>query len=107
MTSVATSPARRAVLSAAGVAYVACETAVSYRARALPPFKLEFEHQDDQWTVADRDTGVFGSGTTLFAAVQDFSEAVREHVDVLERQEELSDALAEQLRYLHTRLRRT
>ena len=62
------------------------------------------EQQEGYWTVRNRETGIFGSGPDREAAVEDFERALREHFDVLERQDELSDDLAAQFGYLRQRL---
>jgi len=58
------------------------------------------EEQDGRWTVRDVETGIFGTGPDAQAAHRDFERALREHRDVLERQEELSPELTVQLAYL-------
>jgi hypothetical protein len=63
-----------------------------------------FEEHEDYWTVRDRETGIFGSGPTREAALEDFQRALRDHFNVLTRQAELSDDLAAQLVYLRQRL---
>lgn len=81
------------------------QNVTTYTVCAGPSFAIEVQLHAEQWTVRDRETGIFGVGATPSEAVADFSQAVREHVDVLQRQEMLSDDLAEQLRYLTARLR--
>lgn len=56
------------------------------------------------WTIRDGFTGIFGSGATPEAAYEDFQRALREHLDVLSRQDVLSDDLSAQLAYLRHRL---
>jgi predicted RNase H-like HicB family nuclease len=62
------------------------------------------EEHDGYWTVHDVETGIFGSGETQEAAREDFERALHEHLDVLERQDSLSDELTAQLTYLRFRL---
>jgi hypothetical protein len=62
------------------------------------------EEHDGHWTVRNPETGIFGSGPDRDAAVEDFERALREHLDVLGRQAELSDDLTAQLVYLRQRL---
>lgn len=58
------------------------------------------EESEVGWTVRDIATGIFGVGATMGEAYYDLLVAQREHLDVLERQPELSKDLAEQLEYL-------
>jgi hypothetical protein len=62
------------------------------------------EEQDGYWTVTNAQTGIFGSGPTPDDAFSDFAAALREHLDVLERQDALAPALAEQFAYLRGRI---
>lgn len=62
------------------------------------------EEHEGGWTVRDIETGIFGTGSDMDAAVEDFSLALREHLDVLERQSALSEELEAQIRYLRRRL---
>lgn len=55
------------------------------------------------FSVYDPLTGVFGSGGDPRKALQDLSAALREHREVLERQESLSPALQHQLDQLRRR----
>lgn len=61
---------------------------------------LEVAESDGVWTLADRETGIFGAGPDQDSAARDFAAALREHRDVLERQATLSEELQAQLRYL-------
>lgn len=61
---------------------------------------IEIEEHAGYWTVVDPDTGIFGSGPDESMALEDFFRALREHLDVLSRQEHLSEALNRQLEYL-------
>ena len=58
------------------------------------------DEHDGYWIVRDVETGIFGTGPDAAAAHQDLERALREHLDVLERQEELSSELTAQLAYL-------
>lgn len=62
------------------------------------------EEVDGVWTVRDLETGIFGTGSERATALDDFEAALREHLDVLERQPALSEELQAQLRYLRIRL---
>ena len=62
------------------------------------------EEHDGYWTIHDPVTGIFGSGPDRETAHADFERALREHLDVLERQHELSPELSSQLAYLRQRL---
>jgi hypothetical protein len=79
----------------------------SYAIPVRPGFRLDVRHAEGRWTIVDRETGVFGTGDDPSAAIRDFQRAVAEHLDVLQRQESLSDELAAQLNYLRTRVSRT
>jgi hypothetical protein len=52
------------------------------------------------FAVSDLVTGIFGFGSDLNKAIRDLSHALREHRDVLERQDALSPDLERQLAYL-------
>jgi hypothetical protein len=94
------------------VAHVAAEfsyasvftPAEAYTLRARPGFPIDVEHDGGVWILADPETGVHGAGETPSDAVRDFFRAVHEHVEVLERQAELSADLQAQLSYLRDRL---
>ncbi len=64
----------------------------------------EIEELDGMFTVHDPVTGIFGTGTSRALSLEDFMQALREHADVLGRQERLSPALADQLKYLRALL---
>lgn len=84
--------------------YVTAEAAAeTYLIEARPAFDLELQYTGARWTVRDLETGIFGAGDTPSEALLDFQRAAREHLDVLQRQESLSDDLAAQLDYLRTR----
>ena len=89
------------------VTYVPVETAdTSYVFAVTASFQLaiEWSGESESWVVRDVPTGVFGQGSTLSEAVRDFQVAAAEHLDVLERQPELSAALAAQRDYLRERV---
>lgn len=76
-----------------------------YTRQTLTFSATEFlEEVDGIWTVRDLQTGVFGTGADRQAALEDFDAALHEHLDVLERQPSLSEALQGQLHYLRGRL---
>lgn len=71
------------------------------------PFAYEFRQEDDgYWIVRDTETGIFGHGDDLPAAVADFHIAAAQHLDVLEREPALSEELSRQREYLRARIRR-
>jgi hypothetical protein len=82
------------------------ERRIAYTITARPGFAtvLTYDEPQNRWTVAERETGIFGQGDTPSAAIADFQRAVLEHLDVLERQPALSDELAAQLEYLRERI---
>lgn len=85
--------------------YVESEANVTYTISARPAFRVDVEeHDDGTFAVVDQETGIFGHGEDLSAALRDFERAVLEHLDVLGRQPALSDDLAAQLSYLRERL---
>ena len=82
-------------------------TVLVYRVpRGRKRFQLQRQREGDTFLVTDLPTGIFGSGSDLNAAIRDFYVAAAEHLDVLERQDELSDELAAQREYLRARVRR-
>ena len=64
------------------------------------PVRWEWHRTETGFTVCDRVTGVFGFGSDLNEAIRDLAHALREHRDVLERQDALSANLQHQLKYL-------
>jgi hypothetical protein len=58
------------------------------------------EQAGSNWTATDLRTGVFGVGTDKESALEDLRVALDEHLDMLERQPELSQGLRAQLEYL-------
>jgi hypothetical protein len=76
----------------------------SYTVERAPSFQVAVHRTGETWTVADQETGIYGAGASPSEALDDFLRAVKEHLDVLERQELLSDDLTAQLRYLRERV---
>jgi hypothetical protein len=76
----------------------------SYAIPLRPGFDLDVDRAGGRWTLVDRETGIFGSGDDPSAAIRDFFRAVQEHLDVLQRQPELTDELTAQLTYLRHRV---
>ena len=76
----------------------------TYEVRPRPPLRIALEHEGSDVVVREVETGIFGVGPDHWAAFRDFSVALQEHVDVLERQDVLSDALHQQLEYLRERV---
>lgn len=70
-------------------------------------FQTAYRRDGDTRIIIDLPTGIFGSGPDLDAAISDFHTAAAEHLDVLERQIELSAELAAQREYLRKRVRRS
>lgn len=62
--------------------------------------RWSLERVDDGFVANDLATGIFGYGEGPNEAIVDLVHALREHREVLERQDELSPDLAEQLAYL-------
>jgi hypothetical protein len=82
----------------------AFKPAEHYTVPARPGFALRVERDGDTWIIDDPLAGVHGAGQSPSEALRDFQAATLEHVDVLERQETLSDALCAQLKYLRARI---
>jgi hypothetical protein len=78
----------------------------SYTVQMRPGFHLSRERDGDRWIVTDADSGIHGVGQSPGDALADFFQAARQHLDVLERQNSLSDDLAAQFEYLRERIRR-
>jgi hypothetical protein len=78
--------------------------AASYEVEPTPTFDLELVRDGAHWLVRDLPSGIHGCGDAPTDALDDFMRAVREHLDVLERQGALTDALAAQLDYLRSRI---
>lgn len=84
--------------SAAGNVIATARFVVTWSAHTI------IEQREAYVTVVDTETGIFGSGADYAAALEDFERALREHFDVLNRQDALSPELEAQLRYLRDRL---
>lgn len=78
--------------------------ATCYVVHTRPHFDLVPGRTGDLWTVVDKVTGIHGVGEAPTDALADFWHAVAEHLDVLERQEALSEDLAAQRDYLRDRV---
>lgn len=76
----------------------------SYVVPVRPAFALSHTRTETGWVVTDRPSGIHGYGEDVVAALNDFMAAAREHLDVLERQEALSDDLIVQRDYLRARI---
>jgi hypothetical protein len=72
---------------------------------APPSLAVQVVHEKGRILVVERRTAIYGEGPTHLDAIRDFQRAIREHLDVLERQPELSPELADQLDYLRPRVR--
>lgn len=69
-------------------------------------FQLQYRRDGATRVVVDLPTGIWGAGSDVGAAMRDFRVAAREHLDVLERQERLSEELVAQRDYLRERIPR-
>jgi hypothetical protein len=69
-----------------------------------PASRWKLEVTENGFIVSDRLTGIFGFGAEPIEAIRDLADALVEHRDVLERQENLSAGLQEQLDYLRALL---
>lgn len=69
-------------------------------------FQLEYRRDGENRVVVDLPTGIWGAGSDVNAAMRDFRVVAREHLDVLERQERLSEELVAQRHYLRERIPR-
>ncbi len=79
-------------------------SAGQYVVQGRRQFHVEVERDGGAWIVHDRVSGIHGAGETPSEALGDFQRAAREHLDVLERQDALSEDLEAQLRYLRERV---
>jgi len=66
------------------------------------PVRVRIDQDSDLTSVADIETGVFGAGDTLQAAVEDFRAALQDHLTVLAQQPALSPDLQHQLEFLRS-----
>jgi hypothetical protein len=78
----------------------------SYGISPAPSFAFEVRQGSGYWIVRDAETGIYGDAEDALGALKDFFRAVEQHLDVLERQDALSDALFRQRDYLRARVRR-
>lgn len=78
----------------------------SYKITPAPSFDFKLQRGGDYWIVRDRQTGIYGDAENLSEALEEFYRAAAQHLDVLERQDALSEELSWQLNYLRTRVRR-
>jgi hypothetical protein len=78
-------------------------TGTSYRLPRRPKLAVVLDHADGEVVVREANVGIFGTGADAMAAIADFRQAVREHLEVLEHQPALAPGLAEQLEYLRER----
>lgn len=69
------------------------------------PIRVQIDSTPEGFTVAEPETGIFGAGQDLPSALQDFRVALREHLDVLESSQALSEDLQRQLSFLRRHLR--
>ena len=107
MTVTASATDEGAVAYTEGVAYALLQGGSPeehYVFRGRPQFRVEVEREGEVWIVHDRVTGIHGAGETPSDALGDFQRAVTEHLDVLERQDAISEDLQVQLLYLRERV---
>ncbi len=71
------------------------------------PVRVRIEAEDGSFYAEEPTTGVFGAGATVAAALDDLRAALREHLDVLQAEEHLSEELQRQLRFLRQHVRST
>jgi hypothetical protein len=88
------------------VTYLRKEVSYAYTVRSGPSFNVELRRENGYWLVRDVEIGIFGYGSDVLEAMRDFKRAVEQHLDVLERQDALSEELSWQLGYLRARVRR-
>ncbi len=92
------------------VSYRHTEANAAYEIHPAALFDLEFDlhrHRGNgYWIVWEAQTGIHGYGRRLSQAREDFQVAVKQHLEVLEGEESLSEELAWQLEYLRARVRR-
>ena len=87
------------------VTYVREEAGYAYAVRTGPSLNVELRHDHGYWIVWEVETGIFGQGEDVLGAMRDFERAVSQHLDLLERQDALSEELSWQLEYLRARVR--
>jgi hypothetical protein len=68
------------------------------------PMRVTLLEEEGLITVVSAETGVFGAGDTTANAARDFLAALREHLEVLMRQERLGEELQRQSDILQTYL---
>jgi hypothetical protein len=67
-------------------------------------FRLKVTEEDGMWIVVDSTSGIFGSGFSPSEAIDDFKQAARDHLELLECQDRLAEPLQRQLAYLRSRV---
>jgi hypothetical protein len=72
----------------------------------VQPVLAEVDLHDGIVSATERTTGIFGAGESLAAALEDLRCALREHLDVQERESSLSEQLQVQRDFLRAHLRR-
>ncbi len=76
----------------------------TYQVTSGPRLRISTARGGEGWLVVDQVTGIHGVGAEFSEAIKDFATALREHLDVLEHEADLSDDLARQLDYLRERV---
>jgi hypothetical protein len=71
----------------------------------IRPIRVEIHGATSGITVSERQTGIFGVGSDPASAINDFRAALKEHLEVLESSESLSEELKHQLSILRRHLR--
>jgi hypothetical protein len=81
------------------LALAALPGGIHYRV-PLRESRWTWHRSETGFTASDLVTGIFGFGSDLNEAIRDLLHALRDHREVLERQEALSPDLERQLKYL-------
>jgi hypothetical protein len=71
----------------------------------IRPIRVEIHGAGRDLTVSEEQTGIYGAGSDLASAINDFRAALKEHLDVLESSGPLSEELKHQLSILRRHLR--
>ena len=71
----------------------------------IRPIRVEIHGAGRDLTVSEEQTGIYGVGSDLASAINDFRAALKEHLDVLESSGPLSEELKHQLSILRRHLR--
>ncbi len=86
------------------VSYLPSAAPHAYTVQPGPRFDLVEERGDGYVVIHDVPSGIYGCGESPARAQADFKQAAHEHLDVLNRQPDLSEDLRWQRDYLRVRL---